>query len=71
MTRAYRLGNPLVTANLQYSGIVFSSILGMLVWQDKLTSISWFGIAVITLSGVMATYFHSRSQHSLRIATDT
>jgi drug/metabolite transporter (DMT)-like permease len=26
MTRAYRLGNPLVTANLQYTGIVFFSI---------------------------------------------
>ena len=62
MTRAYRLGNPLVTANLQYSGIIFSSILGMLVWHDKLTALSWCGIAVIAASGVMATFFHTRVQ---------
>ncbi len=34
MTRAYRLGNPLISANLQYSGIVFSTVWGMLIWSD-------------------------------------
>jgi S-adenosylmethionine uptake transporter len=34
MTRAYRLGNTLVTANLQYTGIVFSSLFGVLIWND-------------------------------------
>ena len=37
MTRAYRLGKTLVTANLQYTGIVFSSLWGMLLWGDVLT----------------------------------
>jgi S-adenosylmethionine uptake transporter len=37
MTRAYRLGAMLVTANLQYTGIVFSSIWGILIWGDHLT----------------------------------
>ena len=37
MTRAYRLGAMLVTANLQYTGIVFSSIWGIVIWGDHLS----------------------------------
>ena len=37
MTRAYRLGKALVTANLQYTGIVFSTVWGMLIWSDALS----------------------------------
>lgn len=61
MTRAYRLGNPLVTANLSYSGIIFSSILGIIVWQDELSIFSWLGITVILISGILATYLHTKS----------
>ncbi|PRC91549.1 DMT family transporter [Solimicrobium silvestre] len=60
MTRAYRLGNPLLTANLSYSGIIFSSVLGVLIWHDKLSVLSWFGIAVIVVSGILATYIHTK-----------
>ena len=60
MTRAYRLGNPLFTANLSYIGIVFSSIFGVIVWQDQLSLLSWAGIAVILFSGILATYIHTR-----------
>lgn len=55
MTRAYRLGNPLLTANLSYSGIVLSSLFGMLIWHDQLGWISWLGIAIILTSGILAT----------------
>ena len=68
MTRAYRLGNPLLTANLSYSGIVFSSLLGVIVWQDKLSWSSWVGISVILMSGIMATFLHTQS--SLKIAAE-
>lgn len=61
MTRAYRLGNPLLTANLSYSGIVFSSLFGVLIWQDKFSFFSWMGIAVILTSGILATWLHSKS----------
>lgn len=60
MTRAYRLGNTLVTANLQYTGIVFSSVWGILVWSDVLSWSAWLGIAIILGSGVAATYFNTR-----------
>jgi S-adenosylmethionine uptake transporter len=61
MTRAYRLGNTLVTANLQYSGIVFSSFWGILIWGDLLSWVGWLGIIVILLSGLAATYYNTRT----------
>lgn len=60
MTRAYRLGKTLVTANLQYSGIVFSSIWGILIWGDVLSWMGWVGITIILASGITATYYNAR-----------
>lgn len=60
MTRAYHLGKTLVTANLQYSGIVFSSIWGILVWEDFLGWVGWLGIVVILGSGISTTFFDVR-----------
>jgi S-adenosylmethionine uptake transporter len=61
MTRAYRLGKTLVTANLQYTGIVFSSGWGILIWDDALSWLGWLGIAVILASGIAATYYNTRN----------
>lgn len=70
MTRAYRLGHPLVTANLQYSGIVFSSIWGIIVWHDLLGVTSWIGIAVILISGMVTTFYNYRNQSSVAAARE-
>lgn len=59
MTRAYRLGKVLITANLQYTGIVFSSILGILVWGDLMDWLGWIGITVILISGMAATFYNA------------
>lgn len=64
MTRAYRYGAMLVTANLQYTGIVFSSLWGILIWGDRLDPYGWTGIAVILVSGVAATFYNARSSRS-------
>jgi S-adenosylmethionine uptake transporter len=61
MTRAYRLGKTLVTANLQYTGIVFSSFWSILIWDDTFGLLGWLGIAVILASGLAATYYNTRS----------
>lgn len=61
LTRAYRLGSTLVTANLQYSGIVFSSAWGVLIWADVLDWLGWLGIATILASGIAATYYNTRN----------
>ncbi|HWW04866.1 DMT family transporter [Collimonas sp.] len=65
MTRAYRLGNPLLTANLQYTGIVFSSIWGIVIWQDQLGWRGWIGTAVILIGGLLATFYNQRRARPL------
>ncbi|MFT5644674.1 MAG: drug/metabolite transporter (DMT)-like permease, partial [Janthinobacterium sp.] len=66
MTRAYRLGNTLVVANLQYAGIVFSSIWGVLIFGDLFAWTSWLGIALIISSGIAATFYnHRKTQRHL------
>jgi S-adenosylmethionine uptake transporter len=68
MTRAYRLGNTLLTANLQYTGIVFSSLWGILIWSDALGWSGWTGIAIILLSGIVATFYNIRSTAAAKTA---
>ncbi|HYD80635.1 MAG TPA: DMT family transporter [Paucimonas sp.] len=70
MTRAYRYGKTLVTANLQYTGIVFSSFWGVVLWQDALGWLGWAGIAVILVSGMAATVYNARNA-TTRIEKET
>lgn len=64
MTRAYRLGNTLVTANLQYVGIIFSSLWDVLIWKESLAWLSWVGIGVILCSGLLATFYNARTNRT-------
>ena len=61
MTRAYRVGKVLVVANLQYTGIIFSALWGMLLWHDALGWQVLLGMAVILASGIAATFYNTRS----------
>jgi S-adenosylmethionine uptake transporter len=61
MTRAYRLGNTLVVANLQYTGIVFSSLWGVFIFGDVFDWHSWAGIGIILVSGMAATFYNTRN----------
>jgi drug/metabolite transporter (DMT)-like permease len=60
MTRAYSVGKVLVVANLQYTGIVFSSLWGMALWGDRFDWHVWLGMAVILASGVAVTFYNTR-----------
>ncbi|MDB5747456.1 MAG: EamA family transporter [Massilia sp.] len=60
MTRAYRVGKVLVVANLQYTGIVFSSMWGLALWGDRFGWHVWLGIGVILASGIAATFYNTR-----------
>jgi drug/metabolite transporter (DMT)-like permease len=60
MTRAYRVGKVLVVANLQYTGIVFSSLWGLMLWGDRFNWTVWAGIGVILASGIAATFYNTR-----------
>jgi S-adenosylmethionine uptake transporter len=61
MTRAYASGATMLVANLQYSGIVFAALLGVIVFGDKLPLIAWIGMAVIIASGIAATLLRNRT----------
>jgi S-adenosylmethionine uptake transporter len=61
MTRAYRTGAVLVVANLQYTGIIFSSLWGMYLWHDVFDWHVWLGMAVILVSGIAATFYNTSS----------
>jgi drug/metabolite transporter (DMT)-like permease len=61
MTRAYRIGKVLVVANLQYTGIVFSALWSLLLWDDRFAWYVWAGMAVILMSGMAATFYNTRA----------
>jgi drug/metabolite transporter (DMT)-like permease len=71
MTRAYRLGSTLVVANLQYTGIVFSSLWGVFIFGDVFDWHSWTGIAIILASGMAATFYNTRSTERGKAIADT
>jgi S-adenosylmethionine uptake transporter len=60
LTRAYHKGKTLVVANLQYTGIVFSSTWGILLWGDLFDWHVWLGMAMILGSSLAATFFNTR-----------
>ena len=68
MTRAYRIGRPLVNASLQYLGIAFSFAYGVLLFNDPLPWIAVAGIVFIVVAGMMAARLQSQKapevQHS-------
>lgn len=61
MTRAYRKGATLVVASMQYSGIVFASLYGLIIFGDDIPALGWSGIALIVTSGVLATMLRARA----------
>jgi S-adenosylmethionine uptake transporter len=62
MTRAYRHGATLVVVNLQYSGIIFGALYGLLLFGDQIPLIGWLGMLIITASGIGATIVRDRGQ---------
>lgn len=61
MTRAYTQGSTIVVANLQYSGIVFGAMFGLLLFGERIPPLGWLGMAVIIASGVAATMLRNQA----------
>jgi S-adenosylmethionine uptake transporter len=57
MTRAYSIGRPLVNASLQYLGIAFSFLFGVLLFDDRITWMALAGMLLIVAAGIGATGF--------------
>ena len=65
MTRAYATAKTqsgtLVVANLQYSGIIFAAFYSVVVFDDRLDTMAWAGMALIIVSGVAATILRQKA----------
>lgn len=54
LTRAYRTGRTLVVGALAYSTVIFSSLWGILIWNDVLPPSAWLGMGLIVASGLLS-----------------
>lgn len=54
MTRAYSIGRPLVNASLQYLGIAFSFLYGVLLFDDPMHWMAILGMLLIVAAGIAA-----------------
>lgn len=61
VTRAFAAGGTLLTANLGYTGIVFSTTWGYLVFGDTLHLTNAVGMAIIVVSSGIATVMTARA----------
>jgi len=71
MTRAYGTGATLGIAALQYLGIVFSFLFGMLIFDEQLTVLSAAGMALIIAAGVAATLLRPRPRPDVAAPTES
>ena len=55
MTRAYAIGKPLMNASLQYLGIAFSFVYGIVLFHDPLTWAAVGGMVLIVGAGLAAS----------------
>jgi S-adenosylmethionine uptake transporter len=63
MTKAYSRGSTMVVANLQYSGIVFGALFGLLLFGDQIKLMGWLGMALIMASGIASTILRNQGVH--------
>lgn len=66
MTRAYAKGRALVNASLQYLGIAFSFLYGVVLFDDRITSAAVAGMLLIVGAGVWATLLRGRAAPAVR-----
>lgn len=64
VTKAFSGGNILLTALLQYSGIVFATIIGIIFFGDNFNLRIVLGIVVIIVSSVMANLLVAKGKSS-------
>jgi S-adenosylmethionine uptake transporter len=65
MTRAYATGKTLVNASLQYLGIVFAFLYGVLLFRDPVTWMAIAGMILIVVAGIAATFLRTRTAPSV------
>lgn len=71
ITLAYGSGATLGIAALQYLGIVFSYLLGIVVFGERLTLLSGVGVLLIIAAGVAATLLRPRPRNDIVAPTES
>ncbi len=61
ITRAYGKGKSLVVASLSYLTVAFTSIYGVLIWQDKLPLSSYGAMLLIAAAGILSALHAGRN----------
>ena len=61
MTRAFNQGANMVVVNLQYSGIIFAALYGLVLFGDQIPLTGWVGMALIIVSAIAATMLRARA----------
>lgn len=56
LTRAYGLGNALLNAALQYTTIIFASVLGIWFWGEEMDRLAVFGVICIISAGLLSIW---------------
>lgn len=70
MTRAYASGPTLVIASLQYLGIGWSFILGVLFFDDPITALALIGMGLIVAAGIAATRLRQSVEPASAVRTN-
>jgi len=52
MTRSYRYGRTVVSANLSYATVIFASLFGMLLWDEIMPASSWLAVGLIVAGAI-------------------
>lgn len=60
MTLAYHQGNTIVVGAFSYSTVVFSALLGLVLWRETLGALAWVGIALILIGGLLCLRWRQR-----------
>lgn len=55
MTRSYRYGRTVVSANLSYATVVFASLFAMLLWDEIMPASAWLAIALIVAGAILVS----------------
>jgi S-adenosylmethionine uptake transporter len=56
LTRAFGSGSPLLSAALQYTTIIFSAGIGILVWNNAPDVLAWLGMGMVILAGLLSAW---------------
>ncbi len=56
LTRAFGSGSPLLSAALQYTTIIFSATIGIIIWNNAPDGLAWLGMGMVIVAGLLSAW---------------